>query len=78
MGIDKDIPPPPPQSRADRQMHYAKQLEVGDSYFVACSADAAANAVKLAYRAPNCGHKKFRREKRTEGGLVGFRIWRIE
>lgn len=75
MGIAKDFPPPPPGRRAKR--HYANVLEVGDSYFVEASTESVAYAIKAAYRKPNCGHKQFRREKRTEDGVVGYRVWRV-
>ena len=75
MGIDKDIPPPPPGPQAKR--HFANVLEVGESYFVEATMESVVYAIKSAYRKPHCDHKKFRRERRTENGVTGYRVWRV-
>lgn len=77
MNIRNDIPPPPKYRGRPVTKHYANVLEVGDSYFVEASTESVAYAIKAAYRKPNCGHKQFRREKRTEEGVVGYRVWRV-
>ena len=54
--------------------HMADVLEVGQSYFVESSTEAANFAIKQVTRSTG---RTFTRRKLTENGVEGHRVWRV-
>jgi hypothetical protein len=64
--IDDDVPLP-----RGRGSYPLGELEVGQSFFVPGNTNVASLAV-------NHRPKKFTTRKKTEGGVTGIRVWRVE
>lgn len=71
--IDNDVPLPDNYG-PHRKKHLASDLEVGQSYFVEASGEAVNYSIKKEQRRTT---KKFTRKAVTEGGVTGYRVWRV-
>jgi hypothetical protein len=73
--IDKGIEIPG-DTRGSRRKYPWKEMEVGDSFFVA---DAETKSISsVATPAGRRWNMKFRCSSRVESGVRGVRVWRIE
>lgn len=77
--IDDDIPAPQSRGDAAPLTRYMKMLKVGQSFFApGVTNNQVSNRTSQIRRQSEFQNWRWTTAKRTENGVVGIRIWRIE